>query len=210
MNVTTRTSIARAWLRLAAVTVVAGCALAAAAQPAAAAAAPALKWDSSCSNYMHFAEWKTSTQWGRVSHRSCVEWTTNSNLVRAREDLRVDWPDVFHCNITFPSGSSCSISQWKAPMVEFHYVRQVLKWNMAGSTGGGECRMWVNHVSNHDNVGPGTTDVASCHSPNYTMARGTTATYAVNAGIKADIKGDGDGIRTLPATGDWSETLTVS
>ena len=41
------------------------------------------------------------------------------------------------------------------------------------------------------------------------MARGSTAAYAVNSGIKADVRGDGDDVKTLPATGDWSETLTV-
>lgn len=145
--------------------------------------------------YANEAVWQTSTQWGRAGERTCFEYS--STQVRARVQLRIDWPS--DCTLTVGYGAGevgCPIrTSSKVGRLTFHVVQLPIQWaDTDGAVHSGTCT-WTDQTAFDLSAKTWT-----CVSPWMAIRKGGRY-YSGVTGAGGDLKNDGDGLKLLQPTG---------
>jgi hypothetical protein len=156
--------------------------------------ASAAELKTACGPWGQEAFWRTSTKWAHVSQRSCLDWYNYENQVRARGELRIDWPVM--CTLT-----DCATTMLKGQEIEFRSAEIAITWNMSGRQGSRNCDY------GDMRFGWSPTSPAKfiqCSSDWMTHPVGT---YVTRMASMADVANDGEGYKVLTANDAFGLTF---
>ena len=146
-----------------------------------------------CPAYTNGETWQTSTQWGRVRERPCVQYTDNQ--ARAMVEFQVDWPADCSLTVGLPPsvGAGCPAKVvTKLGKLTFKNVKITSSWKAPdGQSSPFECN-WTEELTafNMQNT------TFDCYGPWSPIQ--SNGQYAIRIdGVQADVKDDGAGQKTL-------------
>jgi hypothetical protein len=152
-------------------------------------------------DYSTGAVWQTSTKWGRVRHRGGFEWTLSEPFqVRAVDQFELDWPTNCTVGGSVSKNPGISVSgctpklATKAFELDFHSITMPIRWAGPGGEGSKTCKFgstgteWTDF---HE-----TWKCAGDWMPLEDDYRYSMSTDS----ITADVRDDGDGLKTLPGS----------
>lgn len=143
-----------------------------------------------CSAYTNGEVWQTSTRWGRVRERVCLEYT--STQVRGRVYMQVDYPQSCSLTVGLPpsGGISCPGStQTKAANLDLHGNKISVGIKRGSATKYYTCTWGSWSAGGH------VTMTRSCYTPYLSDAYSSYRVYARD--VMGDVKSDGDGWKVL-------------
>lgn len=154
-------------------------------------ATPAAAVTTICSAYTNGEVWMTSTRWGRVRERVCLEYTSTS--VRGKVSMQVDYP-LSSCSLTVglpPSGSiSCPVTRPRVENLDFDGTKIRVGFKRGNGTiwwGWCEAGSW--------SAGWLDTMTRSCHTPYFADRYRSYRVYASD--VMGDVRDDGAGWKVL-------------
>ncbi|MEU7905927.1 hypothetical protein [Actinoplanes sp. NPDC049118] len=171
-------------------------------------------WTQSCSSWSEFQLWQVQDEWARVSHRSCIVWTTHTAKVRAATEFRVDWPNIVNCSASIGSKPACAVATLKDPTFRLNSngLLSFLWYDLGGSRRSESdpvrCQSWQNV---HKTWGfNGSAPRKACNGRVFYIRDNTLGSYTVNSKHFGDRLNDGDGWKGLTQTGDYTVKLRRS
>ena len=161
-------------------------------------------WTPSCSGWSQFDIWQVHDEWARVSHRSCIRWTTHTAKVQATTEFRADWPNIVSCSASL-SKVTCASAVSKGPVLKLNAngLISLLNYNLGGTRPPDSrpvrCHTWRNVHKTWGFNGSAPRNV--CLGPVLYIKDNTLGAYAVNSKHFGDRLNDGDGWKVLNPTG---------
>lgn len=161
---------------------------------AAPAAADESNTQTACTQYTDGQIWQTSTQWGRVRQRLCIEYTNTD--VRAHVQLQTDWPSDCELSVGIPptAGIGCPVGRLtKLGKLTYKKVEMPISWQHNGDpVQSTTCEFTdVTAFDMSDTT-------LTCDGAWMPIAKGDHNQVWAD-GLAADVKDDGDGLKLLPS-----------